>query len=172
MKFASRTFICSYTCSIMKNEPGTVNPDLLALEHKLFGSSLQLLRLKMENDPRLSRAWNYCELYYSQSCIDLGTVSRECGMSKNSMNQLLKRITGRTYGVLMRGYRVYRSICDATSRDCSITELALTHGFDSSSNYSRVVRSLTGIAPRSLLRQGRDHGRQAKTHRRWTSKDL
>jgi AraC-like DNA-binding protein len=129
--------------------------EIRKLEGVLFGSSIEELREALSYDARLRTLWSAIEIGYCSSEFDLTKASRECGMSKSTLNETMKRLTGgHTCYELLTAYRVYRSILLALSENATFTEVALNCGFDNSSSYSRAVKRLLNLPPSTLLPRG------------------
>lgn len=135
--------------------------DLLPLEERLFGTSLQALKEAVSYDERLTRCWRLIELRYADAEFDLDTASSQSGMSKNNLNLLLRSVTGGlTFYRLLSAYRIYQSLLDVTQFNHTFTEAALAHGFDNSSSYSRAVKRLLQCPPKRLLPRGPRYRRE------------
>lgn len=131
------------------------------LEHALFGRDLDSLQKILAYDDRLSKLWRLIEVQYSSLDFNLQAASRQCGMSRNNLNRLLRRVTeGFTYTELLTAYRVYRSVRLALGANMSFTEIALQCGFEGSSGYSRTVKRLLSIPPGKLLPRGKNYRRE------------
>jgi AraC-like DNA-binding protein len=121
------------------------------VEMELFGSSICRLRDNLAYDPRLLTLWEAIEERFADPEFNLTEASRRCGMSKNNLNSVLKRLTGHTCCELLTAYRIYRSVVMALAANHSFTDIAQNCGFDNSSSYSRAVRRLLKKSPRGLL---------------------
>ena len=121
------------------------------IELLLFGLTLAELREQLTYDSRLERLWRLLETRYADPAFGLKLISRECGMSRNRLNVVLKAVTGLTFHRLLTAYRVYCSIRYLEQHNTSFTEAALEHGFRDSSSYSRTVKRMLKKPPRQLL---------------------
>ena len=50
----------------------------------------------------------------------------------------------------LRDWRMARSLLDVVERQGTLTEVALKHGYSSSSHFSNEIRQLFGVSPRGL----------------------
>ena len=139
------------------------------LENLLFGSTLDLLKAQLDYDKRLGALWSAIESNYCEIEFDLTKASKACGMSRNNLNSMLKRATGKhTFYELLTAYRIYRSCIAAVSSNETFTEIALSCGFDNSSSYSRAAKRYLKMPPSSFLpREGNQ--RKLRVVRQWTT---
>ena len=71
-------------------------------------------------------------------------------MSEAYFSRFFKRISGMTFSMYLNHIRVNRAIDLIKNTDLSMTEIAMTCGFETIRNFNRVFRQITGYAPREL----------------------
>lgn len=130
------------------------------LEQKLFHMSLDQLKRRMEYDARTKRLWGFLERRYADPELNLTEASKQAGMSKNTLNTVLKHLTGHTFGSLLRSYRLYLSIRVILLQNVLFTDAAGMCGFDNSSSYSRAFKRILKVSPRDALPRGQDYIRE------------
>ena len=71
-------------------------------------------------------------------------------MSEAYFSRFFKRISGMTFSMYLNYIRVNKAIDLIRNREMSMTEIAMSCGFDTIRNYNRVFRQVTGYSPREL----------------------
>ena len=71
-------------------------------------------------------------------------------MSEAYFSRFFKRISGMTFSMYLNHIRVNRAIDLIKNTDLSMTEIAMTCGFETIRNFNRVFRQITGYSPREL----------------------
>ena len=71
-------------------------------------------------------------------------------MSEAYFSRFFKRISGMTFSMYLNYIRVNKAIDLIRNREMSMTEIAMSCGFDTIRNYNRVFRQITGYSPREL----------------------
>jgi AraC-like DNA-binding protein len=136
------------------------------LECRLFGIRLTELIDSINYDPATQRGWHAILLHFQDGTYTLTRACRESGLSKNSLNQRMKRRTRMTFKRLLTAYRIYVSVRLMLSQDMTFIEAALACGFDSpnsvsvSSVFSRAVKRYLRVSPSRLLPRSSDDRRQ------------
>ena len=82
--------------------------------------------------------------------ITLTTLSKQVGISRNKCCELFKQYTNTTPNEYLTNYRITKSVKLLRSTHLSITEIALSCDFSSSSYYSLVFNKLKGMSPKDL----------------------
>jgi len=130
------------------------------LEEFLFSEPICRLKSRLCYDSRLCNMWSAIEQNYCRPDFGLSQCCREVGMSKNSLNVLLRKITlNHTCGELLLAYRLYRSILRALEQNESFSEIAIECGFETLSGYSRAFSRVLGVPPSRFLARGNDYVR-------------
>ena len=88
---------------------------------------------------------NYIVQNYSEKII-----SKQVGISRNKCCELFKQYTNTTPNEYLTNYRITKSVKLLRSTHLSITEIALSCDFSSSSYYSLVFNKLKGMSPKDL----------------------
>jgi len=133
------------------NLRSTSRETLIDLEFALFHTPLESLRDKLSYDSRLSKLFAVFETRCSEPNLNLHAISRACGMSRNNLNTVLKRMTGLTCCRLLRAFRIHRSVLLSLRSNESFTTISSNCGFQDSSSYSKAVHGHLGVSPRDLL---------------------
>ncbi len=71
-------------------------------------------------------------------------------MSEAYFSRFFKRISGMTFSMYLNHIRVNKAIDLIRSREMSMTEVAMSCGFDTIRSFNRVFRQITGYSPREL----------------------
>ena len=71
-------------------------------------------------------------------------------MSGAYFSRFFKRISGMTFSMYLNHIRVNKAIDLIRNREMSMTDIAMSCGFDTIRNFNRVFRQITGYSPRDL----------------------
>lgn len=71
-------------------------------------------------------------------------------MSEAYFSRFFKRISGMTFSMYLNHIRVNKAIDLIRNREMSMTDIAMSCGFDTIRNFNRVFRQITGYSPRDL----------------------
>lgn len=81
---------------------------------------------------------------------NLHELGQDYGVSDSHFRRLCKQALGHSTKTELRLWRVARALLDMTDRKINFTEIAVRHGYASSSHFSNDVKELLGISPRAL----------------------
>lgn len=95
---------------------------------------------------RLNLAFQYIEKQY-QNDISLKDVSFAAGFSEYHFSRIFKEMTGKHFLSYLNERRIKKAIKLITSRNMSITEVALSSGFNSIATFNRTFKKLKGCTP-------------------------
>ncbi|MGL4978292.1 MAG: helix-turn-helix domain-containing protein [Plesiomonas sp.] len=84
---------------------------------------------------------------YGDTLKDLGD---RYGVSNSHFRRLCRQALGGGAKSELRDWRMARSLLDVVERQGTLTEVALKHGYSSSSHFSNEIRQLFGVSPRGL----------------------
>ncbi len=83
----------------------------------------------------------------SEKLHDLGT---RYGLSYSHFRRLCRNALGNSAKSEMRGWRIARALLDVVEERQSLTEVAMRHGYASSSHLSNDIRDVFGVSPRGI----------------------
>lgn len=86
----------------------------------------------------------------SASGDNLHVLGQHYGVSDSHFRRLCKQALGHSTKTELRLWRVARALLETTDRENNFTEIAVRHGYASSSHFSNDVKELLGISPRAL----------------------
>lgn len=141
---------------------------LCELERLLFGMTLDRLEARLAWHHGLARVWALIQAEYHDAALDLPRAAATAVLGKDVLNRWLRARVGDTFYDLLSRYRVYRSIVTLLEKEGTLTEVALSSGFDSlrgeaagnvCSRYGRTVRRFLGVSPSQLVPRGPDRQR-------------
>jgi len=104
------------------------------------------------SDLMLRRVQNYIESHLSDANLSLARVAQQQSVSVRYLNKLFAK-EGSSAARWIRTRRLERCRLDIESPDMthrSISEIALSHGFNDASTFNRAFKSYFGVTPRSL----------------------
>lgn len=111
---------------------------------KSFTSLASLLR-------RTEHYWLVHFLFKKSASGDnLHKIGQHYGVSDSHFRRMSKQALGHSTKTELRLWRVARAVLDMTDRENNFTQIAIKHGYASSSHFSNDVKELLGISPRSL----------------------
>lgn len=109
-----------------------------------FSALLSLLR-------RSESYWLVRFLLAQSVCGDkLQQLGERYGVSYSHFRRLCRNALGNAAKTELRGWRMARSLLDVVEGRDSLTQVALKHGYASSSHFSNEIKDLIGVSPRGL----------------------
>ncbi|MEM7532059.1 MAG: helix-turn-helix transcriptional regulator [Chloroflexota bacterium] len=111
--------------------------------------SLPLI-LPVTEHPQMSRVIEYIEQNLAGD-LSLDVVSAQFSYSKRTLMRLFKAELGMTFGTYIRVARIIWALELLTQPGVSVTEVALTVGYQSLSAFSQTFRQLVGVSPQGYL---------------------
>lgn len=124
------------------------------IQKRLFLQPLPDLVAKLRYSRRLERAWRLIEKDYADPALNLQTVAKTCGASKNHLNVLFRGATGFTVHQFLIRYRLSSAVTIMSTKNYTLLEIALKSGFGSLSTFERNFRKVIGLPPLNLRRIG------------------
>lgn len=112
--------------------------------------------LTEKNDIRLQNSINYIVENYADP-ITLEQCARIAYMSPSHFSRLFHRLTLMSFKEYLNHLRVQKACELLKQGDCSITDLAMNVGFNSSSYFSQVFKELTGTSPLTYRKNHTNH---------------
>ncbi len=94
------------------------------------------------------RAMNYMDKNYTQD-ITLEEIAEEAGLSKSYFCTVFRRLNGLTPWEYINIRRVNRALELLRTTDDNILDIALQCGYNNTSNFNRIFRSVTGQTPKA-----------------------
>lgn len=89
-------------------------------------------------------------LEQSASCSTLQDLGERYGVSYSHFRRLCRQALGSAAKTELRDWRIARSMLDVVEGQQNLTEVALKHGYASSSHFSNEIRERFGVSPRGL----------------------
>ncbi|OHX10893.1 transcriptional regulator InvF [Chromobacterium sphagni] len=109
-----------------------------------FSALLSLLR-------RSESYWLVRFLLAQSACGDkLQELGERYGVSYSHFRRLCRNALGNAAKTELRDWRMARSLLDVAEGGDSLTQVALKHGYASSSHFSNEIKGLIGVSPRGL----------------------
>ena len=84
--------------------------------------------------------------------ITLEDIAAAAALSPGECGRICKRLLHQTPFEYLNAYRVEQSLPDLLEKNLSITEIALKHGFSSSSYYAETFKKVKGVTPSAFRR--------------------
>lgn len=82
--------------------------------------------------------------------ITLQKLGERYGVSYSHFRRLCRHALGSGAKAELRDWRMARSLLDVVERQENMTQVAIKHGYSSSSHFSNDIKELLGVSPRSL----------------------
>jgi AraC-like DNA-binding protein len=133
-----------------------VRPKLGSDPANLQAALMQLLVNPHTNPPHLGTAARQAMAFIQQSYMQ--RVSREqiahaAGVSESYLTQVFQNELGMTPWVYLTRFRIAQACLRLRSTEESVTDVALSVGFDDPGYFSKVFRNETGMTPREFRQQ-------------------
>lgn len=130
-----------------------VRPKLGSDPVNLQNALMQLLLNPHTNPPHLGTAARQAMAFIQQSYMQ--RISREqiahaAGVSESYLTQVFQHELGMTPWVYLTRYRIAQASLQLRQSDESVTDIALSVGFDDPGYFSKVFRNETGMTPREF----------------------
>jgi AraC-like DNA-binding protein len=136
----------------------------LSIKSTLFGLITYLLRNHMEKEltskwharynkktNNIKKALRYVETSYPEK-ITIDMLAEVAGMSRFYFCHSFKEVTGQTISDYINYIRISMAESKLDNTDLSITDIALSVGFDDINYFSRVYKKHKGISPKAARR--------------------
>ncbi|PJG60110.1 AraC family transcriptional regulator InvF [Aeromonas cavernicola] len=101
---------------------------------------------------RLSESYWLVRFLLAQSTCDntVQELGKRYGVSYSHFRRLCRHALGSAAKAQLRDWRMARSLLDVVEGQENLTQVAIKHGYASSSHFSNEVRELLGVSPRRL----------------------
>ncbi|HID7510684.1 TPA: AraC family transcriptional regulator InvF [Enterobacter hormaechei] len=110
----------------------------------MFNQLLAMLR-------RSESYWLVRYLLVQSTCNStLQELGQRYGVSYSHFRRLCRHALGSAAKSELRDWRMARSLLDVTEGQDNLTQVAIKHGYASSSHFSNEIRELLGVSPRGL----------------------
>ena len=103
---------------------------------------------------RMVMVTDYIKNNLTADDLSQGAMARMAGISKDYFSRIFRSVTGMNYSKWLNMIRMERASELLTHRDMTMTEIAMSAGFQSISSFNRVFRAEKGMSPgeyRALL---------------------
>ena len=103
---------------------------------------------------RLVMVTDYIKNNLTADDLSQAAMARMAGISKDYFSRIFRSVTGMNYSKWLNMIRMERASELLTNRDMTLTEIAMSAGFQSISSFNRVFRAEKGMSPgeyRALL---------------------
>lgn len=104
------------------------------------------VKSRMKNINRFNPIIQYIDTHYAEE-LSLEKISELAHMSKFHFCRLFKQMTGHTVTHYINSIRIQNAERLLASSDLSVSEIAYTVGFQDTSYFSRIFKSIKGISP-------------------------
>jgi AraC-like DNA-binding protein len=105
---------------------------------------------------QVNRALHYLRAHFAGT-VYARDVAKEIGVSESRLKVIFRETLGMPWSRYMQGYRIQQAVALLGGTDQSVTEVALSVGFESLSHFNATFRAFMGVSP------GAFHNRQPKT---------
>jgi len=105
---------------------------------------------------QVNHALHYLREHFAET-IYARDVARAIGVSESRLKVIFREALGVPWSRYVQGYRIQRAVGLLGTTDQSVTEVALSVGFESLSHFNATFRAFMGASP------GAFHGRKPKT---------
>ncbi len=152
----------SYISKIMEEYNNKEKGFELAIKALLYNMIVFLLRNNVEkvlsareslirenNFEKINNILQYIDENYMDE-IKIADISQKMGISKFYLCKLFKKMTGKTITEYVNYVRVREAVALIRETDISITDVALTVGFNDANYFSRIFHSFTNNSPSEI----------------------
>lgn len=139
-----------------------INRQKTNLDHSSCCNSATLLEFPF-NDPSLKNLYRYIEKNY-RAKITLDDAARQLSMGSYQFCRFFKKIAGQGFKEYLVDYRLQRAMEWLLITSDTITEVAISAGFNDLSNFQRLFRKKTGMTPRQYRKRQRGAYLQESPH--------
>jgi len=101
---------------------------------------------------KLENALAYIRRHFAEP-VYATDLARATAMSETRLKNLFDQTLGIPWTTFLQGYRVRQAAAQLCLPSQSVTEVALSAGFESMSHFTRVFRKFTGTAPSSYAKR-------------------
>lgn len=105
-----------------------------------------LKKSALRETAKLSKMLKYLHGHYKEK-LTLGEMAEDCRVSSGEYCRFFKKHMGQTPFEYLQAYRIEQSLPKLLEKSGSITDVALQHGFGSSSYYAETFKKEMGCAP-------------------------
>lgn len=96
---------------------------------------------------RMLTVTDYIRNHLTAEDLSQGAMADMAGISKDYFSRIFKNVTGQNYSRWLNMIRTEKAVTLLSHRDMSLTEIAMTAGFQSISSFNRVFREQKGLSP-------------------------
>ena len=125
--------------------------------HHFYLSVKDTPERNMKRIEHLKRVLDIIETSYDQ-CLTLDTLAKEAGMNSKYFCRFFHEMTHRTPIDYLNWYRIEQACFRLATSNESITEVALSCGFNDISYFNRAFAAAVGMTPREYRSQGSGRG--------------
>ncbi len=133
-----------YPQTVLRPKVGNTSQGMTELLRQIIGSGLA-------NTPHLSTAARHALAYMQKKYaerLSRERIAAEAGVSESYLTQVFQNELGVTPWTYLARYRVAKACHALLASDDSITDIAISVGFDDPGYFSKVFRSEMGMTPR------------------------
>lgn len=103
--------------------------------------------IKLGKYERIRPVLEYLSKHYAER-VTMDQITRGTGLSKTSITCCFREVMSCTVFEYLDSLRISKSCMDLRASSNTITDVALTNGFNSSSYFNRVFKKYIGVSPR------------------------
>lgn len=139
-------------------------PDVTQALLRLMETNARRLESKIQSTtddqapdtPKLVQsATTMIQSYALRQDLTLQTVASRCGVTASHLSRVFHQTTGMTFRQYMAGFRAHHARAMLVNSDKPITAICLESGFQSVSQFNRVIKSIYQQSPREIRAQAR-----------------
>lgn len=149
-----------YPQTVLRPKVGNTYQGMTELFRQLTGNGLA-------NPPHLSTAARHALAYMQHNYAERLSRERiavEAGVSESYLTQVFQNELGVTPWTYLARYRIAKACTALLTSDDSITDIAISVGFDDPGYFSKVFRNEIGISPREYRSRGNMSDENAPLH--------
>lgn len=101
---------------------------------------------------QVNAALHYLRNHFAEA-VYARDVARAVGVSESRLKALFREALGMPWSRYIRGYRIQQAIALLGATDMSVTEVALSVGFESISHFNATFHAFMGLSPSAYAKQ-------------------
>lgn len=113
------------------------------------------LVLPLTDHPLLSEITRSIQAHLDQP-LQLELLAQQYALSGRTLLRLFKHEMGTTFSMYLRTARIIQALELLSKPNANVTDVAYAVGYQSLSAFSKTFKQLTGVEPRTYLKNGRD----------------
>lgn len=144
--------LCSCLCSILLSCYGRRKQKEKSSDNEAayMGDFSIQQSISFETIEKFDKTLTYIKENYTNTKINLESLSNVSGLNKTFLSALFPKLTGRNFKDYLNRLRVDRAIELLTTSDKNISEIAFLCGFETIRTLNNVFKSIAGVTPSAI----------------------